>query len=439
MKWQTILNIKHGGLTMQISIPYGNSANAVFEIPEQNYYGMLEPLPIIPVDDPVLEIEKAIDNPIGCPSLKDIVKYDRRVNIICDDISRPTPVYLILPVLIRKLNEIGVSDRNIKVVMALGSHRYMTKDEMRQRVGDDIYQKYRVVNSEFKKKENLIYLGTTQDGVEIHVSKEAMDCDIRIGIGNIVPHPVMGWSGGGKILFPGVTGEKTVSQFHMQGGMSNENLYGREECPIRLNMENWVDTVGLHFIINTVLTSKMDIYKVVAGHYVKAQREGVKHAKIALGCKMKAKADIVIVSSFPADIDFWQSGKGMFSAEHAIKDHNSTIILVSPNYEGTGPHSEYPKFFGMDNAEELLLRMYKGEQVEGDPLALSVGTSMSKLRRRVNLVMVTDGVTKEEADICKIKHYPLCRLQQAVNEAIAKYKNPLVAAASHGGELFIYE
>ncbi|HOJ10319.1 MAG TPA: nickel-dependent lactate racemase [Clostridiales bacterium] len=423
---------------MQISIPYGNSAKAVFAIPDQNYYGMLEPLQVTPADDPVLEIEKAIDNPIGCPSLKDIVKYDRRVNIICDDISRPTPISLILPTLIKKLKEIGVSDSNVKIVMALGSHRYMTENEMRQRVGDDIYQNYKVVNSEFRKKENLIYLGTSRDGVEIHVSKEAMDCDIRIGIGNIVPHPVMGWSGGGKILFPGVTGEKTVAQFHMQGGMSNENLYGREECLIRLNMEEWVDIVGLHFVINTVLTPKMAIYKVVAGHYIKAHREGVKHAKVALGCKMRTNVDIVVVSSYPADIDFWQSGKGMFSAEHALKDHNGTIVLVTPNYEGIGPHDEYPKYFGMDNAEKILLRAYRGELVEGDPLAISVGTSMSKLRRRVNLVMVTDGVTEEEADICKIKHYPLCRLQQAVDDAMAKYENPLVAAASHGGELFIY-
>lgn len=424
---------------MKINIPYGNSNKATFEIPEQNYYGMLDPLPVLPADDPTLEIERAISNPIGTPSLEDLVEYDRRVNIICDDISRPTPVHLILPVLIKKLNEIGVSDKNIKIIMALGSHRYMTDDEMRQRVGDDIYNKYRVVNSEFKKKEDLIYLGTTKDGVEIHVSKEAMDSDIRIGIGNIVPHPVMGWSGGAKILFPGVTGEKTVSQFHMQGGMSDENLYGREDCAIRLNMENWVDTVGLHFIINTVLTPTMDIYKVVAGHYINAQREGVKHAKVALGYKMEKGVDIAVVSSFPADLDFWQSGKGMCSAEHALKDHNSTIILVSPNYEGVGPHPEYPKFFGMDNAEELLLRLYKGHQVDGDPLAISVGTSMSKMRRRVNLVMVTDGVTKEEADACKIKHYPLCSLQQAVDEAMAKYENPLVAAVSHGGEFFIYK
>jgi Uncharacterized conserved protein len=99
---------------MQLNIPYGDNARAVFDIPDQNFYGMLEPAPVAPADDPVQEIENAIDNPIDCPPLKEIIKFDRRVNIICDDLSRPTPVHLILPVLIGKLKEIGVGDGNIK-------------------------------------------------------------------------------------------------------------------------------------------------------------------------------------------------------------------------------------------------------------------------------------------------------------------------------------
>lgn len=424
---------------MRLKIPYGADAEAAFTIPDENYYGMLEPPPVRPADDPGREIARAIDNPIGSPSLKEIVKFDRRVNIICDDISRPTPVDLILPVLIEKLKEIGVKADNIKIVMALGSHRYMTEDEMRRRVGDSVYEECRVVNSEFKKAENLVDLGPAPDGVRIYASKEAMDSDIRIGVGNIVPHPVAGWSGGGKILFPGVTGEKTVSQFHMKSGLADANWFGMDDCPSRLSMEAWVDTVGLHFIINTVLTPKMEIYKVVAGHYVKAQRRGVEYAKVALGCKMEKGVDIVVVSSFPADVDFWQSAKGMCSAEHALKkDGRGTIILVAPNYEGIGPHDEYPKFFGMDNAGEELERLFRGEPVEGDPLALSVGTSMSKMRRRVNLVLVTDGLSREAVDRCRIKSYPLSGLQTAIDEAIAGYEKPSVAVASHGGELFIF-
>lgn len=424
---------------MKVQIPYGPQEKVAFHVPDKYFYGMLEPEDVAPVENAEQAIAHAIEHPLGSPALEAIVGFDRRVNIICDDISRPTPCHLILPVLIKKLHKIGVSDENIKIVMALGSHRYMSEAEMRQKVGNAIFEKYKVVNSEFKRDSDLVDLGTTPDGVRIFVTREAMDCDIRIGIGNVVPHPVMGWSGGGKILFPGVTGESTVAQFHMMGGMADENLFGRENCHVRLSMESWVDTIGLHFIINTVLTPKFEIYKVAAGHYIDAQRECVRHAKRALGCKMDKKADVIIVSSFPADADFWQSAKGFCSAELGLKDENSTMILVSPNFEGIGPHKEYLDFFGMDNAEEHLLRLFNGEKPDGDPLALSVGTSMSKLRRRKKLILVTDGMTREETEACRIQYYPLEALQQAVDEALAKYENPVVAAACHGGELYIYQ
>ncbi len=423
---------------MQVTLPYGPNEEVSFTLPQANFAGLLVPEPVPAASDPEKEIRAALANPIGTAPLAEIIQPHNTVNIICDDISRPTPIALILPVVIEQLSQIGVRDENIKIVMALGSHRYMTEAEKKQRVGLAMYERFRVVNSEFRRAEDLVHLGAAPDGVEIYASKTAMDSDIRIGIGNIVPHPVAGWSGGGKILFPGVTGEQTVAQFHMQGGLADENLFGRAECKIRLGMEQWVDTIGLHFIINTVLTPDAQIYKVLAGHYVKAQRAGVKFAQKALGYQIEKRADICVVSSFPADADFWQSGKGMCSAEHAVKP-GGTIILVSPNYEGMGPHAEYPKFFGMDEAPEILLRLYRGEPFSGDPVALSVGTAMAKMRTRVKLVMVTDGLTKEETESCQVKYYPRSGLQQAVDDALAEHDKPTVYAIPHGGELYVYE
>ncbi|NLM77949.1 MAG: nickel-dependent lactate racemase [Ruminococcaceae bacterium] len=424
---------------MQISIPYGRDTEVSFSIPDQNFTGLLEPPQITAAADPDQAIAAAIDQPIGCAPLHKIVSRESRVNIICDDISRPTPVQRILPILIQKLAEIGVREEQIKIVMALGSHRYMTAAEMETRVGSAIYHRFPVVNSEFRKQEDLVNLGNAPDGVAIYASKTAMDSDIRIGIGNIVPHPVAGWSGGAKILFPGVTGEQTVARFHMQGGLADENLFGREECPIRLNMEKWVDTVGLHFIINTVLTPEGQIYKVVAGHYVNAQRQGVVYAKRALGCAIPERADICVVSSYPADADFWQSGKGMCAAEHAVKSGTGTIILVAPNDEGMGPHDEYPRYFGMDDAPDVLQQLFLGEPFSGDPVALSVGTAMSKMRRRVKLVMVTDGLSREDTEACKVRYYPLSQIQLAIDDAMAGYQKPTVSVIRHGGELYVYQ
>ena len=119
-------------------------------------------------------------------------------------------------------------------------------------------------------------------------------------------------------------------------------------------------------------------------------------------------------------------------------EKGGTIILVSPNYEGVGPHPEFPEYMGDDNAHERLVAAKDDHTIEGDRLAMSVGTAMSKMRMRREIVMVSDGVTKEECDECRIGFYPKAELQRAIDDTIAKYDNPTVSVISHGGELYVY-
>ena len=167
---------------MHIQIPYGHEKIGFF-IPDVLFAGMYDPPSKEPAASSEAEVEYAIEHPIGCAPLNDIIEHDRSVNIFIDDNTRPTPVKLILPPLIKKIKEAGVSDKNIKIVAALGSHHYMTNAQLEERVGEEIYNKYRVVNSEFRNKEDLVYIGTTSDGFKIIASKEAMDSEIRIGVG----------------------------------------------------------------------------------------------------------------------------------------------------------------------------------------------------------------------------------------------------------------
>lgn len=419
---------------MKVTIPYGNK-EINFDIPDKYLYTIYSPNNVKEANDLTKEIENAINNPVGSPGLKDIVFEGCSVSILCDDNTRPTPAWLILEILIPKLLEYGVKKEKIKILMALGTHRYMTEEEMIKKVGLHIYKNYKVINSEFKDKKRIMNLGKAPDGVEIWACKDAMESDIRIGLGNIVPHPVSGWSGGGKIMCPGIAGEETVAKFHFQHGLAGINMFGMENCPVRIKMEKWVDKVGLHFIINTVLAPEKKIFKIVAGHFIAAQREGVKFGKILFGKKISEKSDIVIVSSCPADIDFWQGTKGVFCGEHILND-GGTLLLVTPCYEGVGPHEEYIYQIGNNSAEEVLRRVEKGEKIEGDPIALAIGTTISRIRKRIKLALVSDGITKEEAKIAKFEYYE--NVQQAINNTIRQYTNPKISVITHGGELFLY-
>ncbi len=423
---------------MNVTLPYGHK-QVSFCVPDENFIGMMDPAFVPAVDDLDAAIRYAIEHPIGTVPIERIVQPGKSIAVIIDDGSRPTPVSSILPILLPRLEAAGARPEDIRIVAALGSHRYMTEMELRTRVGDAIYQRYEVINSEFRKPEGLSLAGKTPEGVDILATRAVLDADIHIGIGCLVPHPVMGWGGGGKILYPGIAGEKTVAYFHLKASLFDENLFGRDTTPIRNMMESWVDSIGLDFIINVVLNAKQQIADVVAGHYVAAHREGVRRGKQIVGYAVKEKADVMIVSSHPADQDFWQSPKALYAAEAAVKGvQGNTMVLVSPNYEGIGPHREYPEFMGRDDGDAIVAAYIRGE-TRGDPLAIAVGNSMSKLRRRRRLIVVSDGVTAEEMHRCGCEHRSLSQLQTLIDELIRENPSCRIGALSNGAETFLYE
>lgn len=423
---------------MKVTLPYGNESIS-FDVPEKNFIGMMDPSYIPPLADLERAIYSALDTPYGGNALEEIVIPGKKIAVIIDDGSRPTPISVILPILLKRLEAAGAAREDIRIVAALGSHRYMTEEELKERVGEEVYKQYPVYNSEFRKPEGLVYVGDTPEGVPIMASKVVMDTDIHIGVGCLVPHPVMGWGGGGKIIYPGVAGEQTVAYFHLKASLYDENMFGVETTPIRDMMEGWVDSVGLDFIINVVLNTKMQIADVVAGHYVAAHRAGVAKGKRIAGYRIIEKADIMIAGSHPADQDFWQSPKAMYAAEAALKGNSGgTMVLVSPNYEGIGPHAEYPEFMGRDDGDEIVKKCILGEN-HGDPLAIAVGNSMSKMRRRRRLIVVSDGVTREEMTLCGCEHAPARELQKIIDDLLREKPNARIGALSNGAETLLYE
>ena len=173
------------------------------------------------------------DNPFGTGALRVSLRLNTGSTLSAMTSQDLHPVTSFCPSFWSGCLSSGVEPKQHQNYYTFGSHRYMTEAEMIRKVGEEIYQQYTVVNSEFKREEDLVSVGTTAEGVDITVSKVALDADIKIGIGNIMPHPAMGWSGGAKIVFPGVASEETVKNFHIYQGLSDENLYGLDECFIR--------------------------------------------------------------------------------------------------------------------------------------------------------------------------------------------------------------
>lgn len=378
-------------------------------------------------------IRNALDHPIGAPRIEDLVKPGQRVCIISDDITRMTPVSLILQALLPRIESAGVRREDIFIVMALGSHRYMTKEEIITKLGREIAGRYRVMNSEFENPDMLIQVGASKLGTPIRVFRPAMEADLRIGIGNVVPHGCMGWSGGAKILYPGITSADIVSEFHVMQGLRKEIILGMTESPTRLAVEEWTENIGLHYIINTVLDGELRLYQAVAGHYVKAHRKAVSYAEELCGIPIHAQPDVVLTSAYPAHLDFWQCGKAAYGPAKVIKPGGELLLLASCS-EGVGPHEAMLHYMGLLNGTAALeARVQSGETGE-DILTMAVGVSMGRVAEHCRITLVSDGLSAEACAQGRMYHAPEAALQATLEETLARKEDPFLLIIPEGGE-----
>jgi lactate racemase len=416
---------------VDIRLPYGHTHRRC-RIPRRNLAEILEPRPVqAELDHEPARLAEALDQPIGSARLEDKVRPNDRVAILVDDLSRPTPVARILPAVLDRLARAGVSRQRITVVIALGTHRPMTPAEIQERLGDGIVRQVRVENHCFQDPEQLAYVGDSSDGIPVWINRHVQEADFRIGIGSIVPHGAAGWSGGGKIVYPGVAGERTVDGFHGAFGTDLRNRLGADHAPLRADIERLVGHVGLEFIVNTVLTGDGIVYRAVAGDFVLAHRQGVVHAREVYAVPSHVTADVALVSSYPADIDFWQAGKALYSGELLLRD-GGTLILVTPCPEGVVRNHDLLHYMQFSPAE--LLKQLQALQAE-DRAAAAAALRVGLVTQRVRVEVISEGLSAVDAAALGFAHGH--DLQQAVDRALAAHGNGCrVSVLTHGGDVF---
>ena len=214
----------------QITLPYGHESRTI-AVPEENLAWVEGPKHAPPVADLGEAVRSAIRNPIGSPSLSELVlKHGKQTLILVDDGTRSTPQALILPILLDELNAAGVADSDISVMVALGTHRRMNRDELMARVGEAVFNRVPVGNLS-QKPEDFVDLGVTPLGIPIHVSRQYLESEISIAVGNIIPHMYAGWAGGAKMVQPGVTSAVTTGRTHLIAGPRVYEILGRGGQP----------------------------------------------------------------------------------------------------------------------------------------------------------------------------------------------------------------
>jgi len=361
------------------------------EIPDANFLAALVPREIEPPQPVETLVEEALDHPIGSTRVEERVSPSTRVLILVDDTTRQTPALHLLPSVFRRLEQRGCPRQNVKILIAAGTHARMGPQQIEQKLGRGIPHEYPVLIHHWKAEENLRSIGETADGTPVRVHRLLGESDLVIGVGQIVPHRVMGYTGGCTIVQPGVCGGEVTGYTHWKSALySGQEILGIAENPVRQEVEQIARSAGLHFILNVVMDGRHRVVHVVAGDPVAAHREGTEHSRDIYGVSQPDLADIVVVESYPTDIDLWVAAKGIYAAELAVRD-GGVVILVSPCTQGVAPEHPDVERLGYHDLS-VVQSMLAGKEIADLAAAAHLVHVGRVIRRRARGIMVSPGI-----------------------------------------------
>jgi nickel-dependent lactate racemase len=370
------------------------------------------------------EVRRALLNPIGTSRLSSIVKPGEKIAIITSDITRPMPSKVVLTPVVDELLEAGVKYEDITVVFALGSHRKHTEDEKKYLVGEDLYGKIRCVDSDVNRCKML---GTTTSGTPVEVFDEVAAANRVVCLGNIEYHYFAGYSGGAKAIMPGVSTRAAIQANHSAMVMEAARAGALDDNPVRNDIEEVTRFLPIDFIVNVVLDESKKIIKAVAGHHVKAHREGCKFLDSLYKVKIRSKADIVITTpgGYPKDINLYQAQKALDNAKHAVRD-GGIIILLAACTEGYG-EGVFERWIKESSSPDDLIRKIGMNFELGGHKAAAIALVEKKAR-----VFIVSDMPQEMSR--KLYMEPFDSMDAALSNAFSALGNDaLVLLMPHGG------
>lgn len=419
---------------MLLNIPFGQTKQE-FEVPDGSllFTGSNQKIPALrDIRKGVLE---QLDHPVGSPPLREMASGKNNIVILIEDNTRNTPLTLILPILISYLADNGIQDYQISFLTAPGTHRTMTRNEVMEKVGPEIFKRFRIDQHDANRADTLEDLGYVDAGgyrIPVQVNRKALEADLLIGIGDIVPHSDAGFSGGAKIVQPGICGFATTAATHVSAALLPDIPLGLMENPCRAGMEKVAEKVGLSFILNTVKNLDGEIVGLFGGDFVKAHRKGAAMAQQAYKVDIPGRADIVVVSSSPCDIDYWQAEKGLISAYFAVKP-GGTIIFTAPCTEGLSHnHPRFREWLELPLSKALdRLRKEDPEDVDADLVAAVLAICNARIRETARVFSVTQGLPTEDIRILGYEAFPSVR--SAMEEALRQMPGARIGVLPKGG------
>ena len=326
---------------MKTWVAFGKSGLAL-ELPEGFRYQVLEARSAVPLPDPEAAIERALDSPLAGPPLGQLAKGKTSAAISVCDITRPAPNREVLPPLLARLEAAGMARERITILIATGLHRPATETEIREICGESVGGKYRVVNHHARELGEHRYLGDTASGTPVFIDRRFLSADLHITLGFIEPHLMLGFSGGRKMIAPGLAAEETIKDLHSSKFMRDSRAVegSVEGNPLHRELLEIARMVRHDFLVDAALargTGHRPIAALYAGEPVAAHRQGMDFVSQVMLETLDEPVDAVITTAagYPLDLTLYQAIKGITAASHIVKP-GGKILLLAECAEGTG-------------------------------------------------------------------------------------------------------
>lgn len=323
---------------MRVDFAFGKTGLTA-ELPEGPAYRILETRWAAALADQVGALEAALDAPIGCAPLREMARGKASAAISVCDITRPAPNQVTLPLVLQRLAEAGIPREKTTILIATGLHRAATESEIVEILGAEIAAAYPIVNHNARELADHRDLGLTKSGTPVFVDKRYVDAELHITLGFIEQHLMAGFSGGRKLIAPGVAYQDTIKTLHSPRFMRDRRAVegSIEENPLHQELLEIAAMAGHDFALDVVLAEGRRIAGVFAGEPRLAHREGIAFVREKTTQWIPAAVDAVITTSagYPLDLTFYQAVKGVTAASHIVKP-NGIILLLAACSEGAG-------------------------------------------------------------------------------------------------------
>lgn len=399
---------------VKLKLDYGSNGLTV-DLPEERTT-VIEPLHLPAAPDPAATLRQAISAPLGRRPLRELVKPGQTIGISVCDITRAQPRQLMLEALFAEMP--GVRKEDVTIFIATGTHRRNNDAEIERMIGAEFARTCRVVCHDARDNPSLVDVGRTSTGVRVLLNRGWVASDFKITTGFVEPHFFAGFSGGPKMVAPGLAGLDTVMTLHDATRIAHPKAtFGIiEGNPIHEDIREISRMTGVDFSVDVTLNRDQKITAAFAGDLFQEHAAACTSARDKVMRAVEAPFDVVLTtdSGYPLDQNLYQAVKGMSAAVKVVKQ-GGTIICAAECRDGIPNHGPYGELLTTRNsARELLDMIMTPGFARADQWQVQI---QAQIQLKARVLVKADGLSAEQLRAAKFD--PLSDVSAGVRDALA--------------------